>query len=265
MSVHFSFGKILPGIVLILLLGLSAQSLAQGEAREDRIVMRDGREYRGDILRQVPDSVVVLEMVGGSQLVLPQGEIAEIHRSPHRFRRIRYTLNTYRKPVFVHSRGLAHNVSMQYYPRRSDFGGIALGAGLYYRAVYRLSYRWGIGLGLGAESYEGGGLLPVTAEVSGDLLPSRFTPHYFAQAGYSFSLGPSWRNSAFEGGLTGQVGLGLKVRSRKRFEWVMAVTYRIQPVTETTGGWWWGGPNQPEPGTIERTYRGIGFQLGVWF
>lgn len=242
---------------------LNAQTGANGP-EEDRIVMRDGREFRGEIMSQIPDSVVVLEMIGGSKLVLAQRDILEIVPSPHRFKRVRYYLNRDRSPIVVRNHGFSNSFGIHFYPRRADWGGNTLAPGMYYSLNYRINHFVGLGLGAGLESYEGGALMPLFVQVSGDAHPGRITPSYYGRAGYGVGVAPSWRNSNFSGGLMFEGMAGVKYRTRSRLEWVTGIGFRYQSVQETPVLWAWPDPGQL-PVVIDRVFRGMVLHYAVNF
>ncbi len=248
---------------LFLEAGLFAQSGAAGP-EEDKIIMRDGREYRGDILSQIPDSVIVLEMIGGSKLVLAQADILEIIPSPHRYTRVRYYLNRDRSPIQVRNHGLSSNFAIHFYPRRANWGGNTLSPAMYYTLSYRFSHLYGLGLGAGIESYEGGSLLPVYVQFAGDATPARVTPTYYGRAGYGFGLAPSWRNARFKGGIMLEAVVGMKHRTRSSLEWVAGIGFRFQPVQETPALWGWPDPDRPN-GVVDRVYRNLVMHYAVNF
>ncbi len=254
-------------LFIITILLVSPLSLvAQYDATEDKVIMKDGTEYRGDIAMQIPDSIVVLSMVGGSKLILAQHEIESITYGQHRYKKIKYFINRNRKPLMVRNRGLASHMSFQFYPRSNEWGGTSLNAGLYYSLNYRLSHQLGIGGGLGIESYEGGAGMPAFLNISGDLTQAHVTPTYFVRTGYTFGVAPSWRNLDFQGGWMNEVGIGVKYRTRSKLEWVTGIGFRRQPVRETTNpGWWWGGGEPPQTQVIERVYNSLFLHYTVYF
>lgn len=254
---------------LLIILGFTLTSLslqAQYQATEDKVIMKDGTEYIGEIAMQIPDSIVVLNMVGGSKLVLPQHDVESITYDQHRYKKIKYFINRNRKPLVVHNHGLASHMSFQFYPRSNEWGGTSLNAGLYYSLNYRLSHQLGIGGGLGIEAYEGGAGLPAFLNISGDLTQAQVTPTYFVRTGYTFGVAPSWRNLDFQGGWMNEVGIGVKYRTRNKLEWVTGIGFRRQPVRETTNpGWWWTGAEPPEAQVIERVYNSLFLHYTVYF
>ncbi|MDP5171878.1 MAG: hypothetical protein NWR72_16635 [Bacteroidia bacterium] len=231
-------------------------------AREAKILMRDGTEYKGDILQQIPDSIVTIEMVGGSILVLAQRDIAEIVPVPHRYRSIKYYTNRNRKLVQVKTHGFVNQVSAEFYPRESQWGGTALGAGLHYSLNYRFSYLLGVGAGVGIEGYDGGAAMPIFANITGDLTPGRVTPTYFGKVGYAAGVASGWRNVNFQGGLMTEAGIGIKYRTRSNIEWVIGLGYRRQPVTEFPDPRWFG---QDLPLSIRTIHQGIAWHYSMLF
>lgn len=260
-NIAFSFLIILCGLLL-----RPQAVLAQSTPIEDQIFMKDGSVYTGEIAFQIPDSIVVLNMVGGSRLVLAQKDIESINYQQHRYKKIKYFINRNRKPLVVRNRGLASHMSLQFYPRANDWGGTSLNAGMYYSLNYRLNHQLGIGGGLGIEAYEGGAGMPAFINISGDLTQGHVTPTYFLRTGYTFGVAPSWRNLDFQGGWMNEVGIGVKYRSRSRLEWVAGMGFRRQPVTETTNpGWWWNGNEPVESQIIERVYNNLFVHYSVFF
>ena len=241
---------------------------AQFSGKEDVITMRDGTVYRGDIAYQIPDSIVVLNMVGGSRLILSQHEVETIQRGEHRYKRIKYFINRNRKPMMVRNRGLASHLSLQFYPRENQWGGTSLNAGMHYSLNYRFSHQLAAGLGLGIEGFEGGAGMPFYLNVSGDLSMAHVTPTYFVRSGYMLGVAPSWQNQSFEGGWMNEAGIGIKYRTRSRLEWVAGLGYRRQPVTETRSPLTWWDPNptpDPEIVPISRVFSSLFLHYSVYF
>jgi cytochrome c biogenesis protein CcdA len=103
-------------------------------------------------------------------------------------------------------------------------------------------YRWkpwlATGLGVGLSLYPQGTLLPVFAEVRSDLLKRALTPHFYAQAGYSFALKSTsdndWRREhRVKGGIMLDVGTGIKINTRSGFGYTFTAGYRVQQSEES--------------------------------
>jgi opacity protein-like surface antigen len=134
---------------------------------------------------------------------------------------------------------------------------------------YRLARQLQLGGGMGFSLYGWGPLMPVFAEIRGELLPNQNTPHYFARAGYNV---PLYRNrgintwdvntltsSKTKGGLMVEVGAGVNVYTRGGTGWLFAFSYRYQQVTDYYQNW------NNMPVTRRNGYRRLGFQIGLLF
>ncbi len=256
-------------LISFLIFSLAQVSFAQvdkGTPREDKILMRSGEEYHGDIVEQIPDSVVVLEMVGGSRLVIRQRDIREILPVEHRYRKIKYFVNRNRSPLMVRTQGFSHQLSFSIYPRQSGWGGTALNSALTYTLNYRFSHLLAAGAGSGIEAYEGGAAVPFYLQLSGDLFPGRVTPSYSLRTGYALGVAPSWINIDFDGGFLLEAAVGIKHRTRSRLEGFTGIGYRRQPVREVPNTGFWNFPtNEPQPVVIERVYSGLFIHYTLFF
>ncbi len=201
--------------------------------------MKDGTVYVGDIVKQIPDSIVVLQLISGSVLVLQADDIQEAAQVQARFVQVSYYPNYQKKLIRVVNRGFFHGTSWNFYPRRRtsrrNIGQVMVNSGLTYEAGYRFSHRLGIGAGIGLEGYEAGYGMPLFVTVRGDLLPARVTPTAYARVGYVVSLGEKNNNFFWGGqgdefgtGAMAEAGVGIKFRTRDREEWIMGLGYRYQ-------------------------------------
>ncbi|MDX2245321.1 MAG: hypothetical protein SF052_00990 [Bacteroidia bacterium] len=231
---------------------------------ENVIYLKDGSEIRGWILEQIPGEYVKVELVGGSILVYRQSEIEKITSEPTRYSRIIRKYNTKPQGIQYRDRGLYHFVATGFTTNDNMWGGSQLDVSLNYRAGYRFNQYLGLGLGVGIDEYDSGGIVPVFGEVSGDLLRRKRTPFYLAQAGYGIGVSTTWIADNLEGGLYYHLGAGLKVRTRSRAEWTFTMGYKSQQMTETLVQWI-DFNREPVRTVRERTVRGIVYQVAIGF
>jgi hypothetical protein len=104
-----------------------------------------------------------------------------------------------------------------------------------------------LGLGVGLSIFEVGYLIPLYADLRGDLLAKRkFSPHYFGQLGYNFEVfpegeglvGETWHsNYEAQGGIHYGFGAGLRVKTDAHYDWLFTLGVRNFRITERDQLW----------------------------
>ena len=229
---------------LCLLLFLTATALlAQPQAQPERdvLTLNNGWVLRGT-LTQNTDSVGIT-LADGSYFAFSRDEVLRISSEPW---------TDPAKPPFVYplQRGYYGTFGLALLTGQHPFGYPMVALDLQWTSGYQFGPRLATGGGIAVNFYESGFLLPIFAEVRGDLLERRFTPHYFARAGYSLPLyridqEQPWGNVepltedrlGARGGLMGELGLGLKMYTRGSVGWLFALSYRHQRSREVRTGW----------------------------
>jgi hypothetical protein len=256
-------------LFLMLAFGCFAWNSSFGQVfYEDVVELKDGSKIRGWIVEQIPGEYLKIELLGGSILVYQQSEIKKITKEYSRYKSIRRKINYRRGPILFNDTGLYRAFSLSLMFNEGEWGP-RVDPGFQLRAGYRFNQYLALGGGSGVEFYEAGVIVPLFAEINGDLWQKRITPHYLIQAGYGFGVAPTWMAEEFSGGLMGQGGIGFKVHSRRKLELTYMLLFKYQETTDVQAPWggWdpWGNPINPTTIIRERTFQSLAFQVSVNF
>ena len=253
---------ILKVLFFLLLLGSLNPYIQAQLSTEDVVYLKDGTVYYGKIIDQKVGEYIKLEFIGGSILVVEQEKIEKITRKPTRYRSVRRERNYPVRSLHYHEKGLYKAVSGAFAFSESRWGGPFLDLSLNYRMGYRFSRYLGIGAGVGLDGYQAGMIVPLFADIHGDLFRKYKSPYYHFQFGYGLGATPGWNVTEIEGGMMGYGALGIKIRSKRKVEWAFSVGFKAQENLERQ---WIGGGR--EPNIIERdiVYRRILWQTSLFF
>lgn len=228
--------------ILCLLALLSLSSLfAQTERQREVLTLKNGWVLRGSVT-QTPDSVGIT-LADDSYLVFPREEVVSLRSEPWP--------EPSTRPPFAYPAGRGYYGAFSF--------AILTGQSTYYYTSATLDLQWtngyrfrpwlNVGGGLAVNFYDSGFLMPIFAELRGDILPRRLTPHYFVRTGYSL---PLYRSDRYEnivavpqtsasvgsyGGLMGEAGAGLKVYTRGGIGWLFSLSYRHQRILDRYLNW----------------------------
>jgi hypothetical protein len=129
-----------------------------------------------------------------------------------------------------------------------------------------ISGRAGLGIGLGAEFWKEGMFYPVFAHFFYDFKPSDNTPFAFINLGEAFGKRDS--TSSYEsgkGGLLFSIGIGLRKRIGKRFQFEYELFYRYQAITSNYRTYYDTIASHYTTTEYKVPYNFIGFKIGVLF
>lgn len=250
--------------VLTLLLSFGWNSLnAQLYLSDDVLYLHSGDIIRGRILSQDSESIRI-ELLGGTVLVYRLDEVERIQDEPSPFRRVKVRLGyEYRKTSF-RERGLYHIVSLDWSFNQNQWNETRLDPHLRYAAGYHFDRYVNLGLGTGLDSYEGGLIIPWYVDFRGDLWEKKVTPTYYANLGYGFVAAEGWPVDNMTGGVMMGLGVGWKINTPRKAEWLITLGYKIQNTYQERSSWGWWDPSQSRiAGT--RQYRKVVFQTALAF
>ena len=235
---------------------------------EDIVHLKDGSKIRGWIVEQIPGDHIKIELLGGSILVYQQDEIEKITKEYSQYKSIRRRINHHRGPILYNDKGFYGAFSLGFMFNEGQWG-LRIDPGFQLRAGYRLNQFLGVGGGTGVEFYESGVIVPFFLELNGDVLQRRITPHYMVQAGYGLGVAPTWIAEEFRGGLMGQGGVGLKMHTRRKLEFMYMLVFKYQETTDVQIPWdrWdpWGNPVQTTRLVRQRAFQSLALQLSIGF
>lgn len=254
---------ILLGMVLMTTTSLS--SLAQPRNHTDVLFLKNGWILHGEVVKT--DSSYVL--------TTPQGQVfsfapAEVDR--HGFQGPTPEAKDSKPWTFTYPEaGLTGTMQLSLLSGGQDLGG-GITAVTTPELSLSMGYRWNhwlsTNLGTGLTFFEQGHLLPVFAEVRGDVWPTKGTLFYFGRLGYGFMpfQNATWvdgfgneRELDARGGAMYEIGAGVKVFTLAQYAIGLSISYRGQNATFANGGW---GGNLIRD---EVSFQRIGIQLGLAF
>ena len=242
-------------LFLVIIWGFMPNVYSQNVYEEDVLYLKNGGVIRGTIIEQVPGEHVKIELLGGSIFVFTEEEIDVVTKEP-----MKYAIQPSRRAARL-KRPISFREKQWYYQVSTNLGiGTDVSSvNLHYRMGYYFNHYLGIGIGAGLDRYEEGLIIPVYVDIQGDLWKKKIAPHYYLNAGYGFAVSPSWFMDELQGGYHGQVGIGLKINTRSRSEWIIDGGFKLQDSWQL--GSLWGDPALTFQGS--RLYRRL--ILGVTF
>jgi hypothetical protein len=249
--------------LLLMSLLLCTAGFAQKRYAEDVLYLKNGSIIRGNITEQVVGSHVKIEIMGGSVFVYREAEIDQITREAALYRSITLKLRKELIPIHYRSPGMYHLASFDLGFAEGEWGPIATPS-LRYRTGYYFNRHLSVGVGTGFDFYERGTLMiPLVADIRGDLSHKRVTPHYFLNAGYGFAGAKGWGMDRLTGGITGQIGGGIKLHTRRKYEWLFTSGFRFQQTYQEFNIW----TGQTEPVLVQGNlrYNRVFFEAAIGF
>jgi len=214
------------GLILIILC-YSINSLVAQKAIQDELLLKTGETLYGQIIEQVPGEYIKLVLNDGSEKTLSPDEVVLIKK---RGDIISLSKKDRKKGATTfREKGLYHLFSMGYAFGQNQWGGVT-NVTYHYSAGYHINQYLNAGIGIGLEPYDIGLITPLYAEVRGDLFKKKITPHYFLRAGYGL---PHIRGfwgipDTISGGLYYHAGAGLKINTRRKFEFITSLGFKQQ-------------------------------------
>lgn len=216
-------------------------TMAQTQRLRDIVYLDNGWILRGTLF-QTTDSVGIFT-ADDNYFKFHRDQVRRIEQEPWPNED-----NTSSKPPFVYDdkTGYYSGFAMSFLAGQSGpWGNPALTLDLSFFNGYRFRRVLQVGGGVGMSFYGEGPLLPIYAELRGDLLPHQMTPHYFARAGYAVAL---YRPDSFDengiqqpsqarGGFMLEGGGGLKLYTRGSVGWFLGMGYRVQLADESFQNW----------------------------
>lgn len=259
-------------LFILLFMGLFCAANAQEQATH-KIYLKDGRIVEGTIVEQKFGESITIKTEDGEQLTFEEKEVELLVRTQasstnlsfHTSTTVPPTRRVYRQSLpikYREDKTMYHMVVFGLGFGESNWGGVTATPTIPgYRMGYRYNQYLNAGVGVGLEPYEGGLMLPIFAELHGDVgKQKKIMPHYFGQLGYGAALAPGWQVSELKGGLYYHYGVGYKINTRGRLDWTVTCGLKSQKTWQRRQDWRW-------PGDIvgNRTYNRLVFQLSMGF
>lgn len=196
------------GILIVIALFVACNLQAQ----MDVIVLKNGSEIRGIILEETTETIK-LKTKDGSIWVFKKEEVLE--KKP--FRPIPLDKGYYGALTF------------------GALGGSEVSANLTMVNGYQISPHWGVGLGIGIESFYGRPYLPLFAEGRFNILKSGSTPFLNLGLGYDIVIQDLERN---KGGFLAQGLIGFKHELGTHFGIMTGIGFRYSRLRFENSNWW---------------------------
>lgn len=243
---------------------------------QDVLYLKNGSVLRGRFIDSATDSVVRIEIAGGSIFA---HRTEEIERIVHNERAVvedfeRYTrhskgvekedLKAMRGTWFHHS-GMKASVGWSSYSLTGTIG-------IMHSSGYYIRHWLGIGAGASIERNTGYTLAPMYLSLRGILTPSYNALFYGFDIGYNLPFRSSGQGSEWtsretlsaKGGIYLHPSIGLRFYSRSRAHFTLDIGYVFQTASYTYRDMWWDG-SFGEPYTESRRWARPTLRLGMMF
>ncbi|MEO1448114.1 MAG: hypothetical protein AAFV07_01220 [Bacteroidota bacterium] len=259
MAYHTSFRKSF--LLFLALISLLPSLWGQNPSfKDDLVYLRNGWILRGKHTFAYGDSTLKIVTEEGHTFVFPKDEVLRIEQVK-------------RKPnlsdnFVIKDKGYTQLWSVALLWGSPDRSAFTTASSLHAQSLhgYKFNQYCTVSSGVGASLYGPGLLMPLLADVRGDLGKGSIRFHYYVQGGYALPLydREEWWSeeedifTAF-GGTTLDQGLGIHIFTRRKLSWVWTLSYRIQKSRELYE-YSWGTTSEQE-----FTYRRLGFQIGMMF
>ena len=213
--------------------------------------LKNGSELHGLVVERVPGSHLVIQMVGGSSLKVPEADIEKLSQEKPDdmfiFRYLRNNKKGTKGPVTGRQPGLAFQWGFTLTPSTDNWGTLILYPGLNMKAMYNLQKGWSLGGGMAVTPYGPGGTVPFFGEVQKVLGPQGQVahPYLFGQLGYGYGAWENWNTRDFSGGVMSQLGAGYMIQTRRRTEWLFSLAFTLQQASFREVPW-----DFPSPGEL---------------
>lgn len=251
--------------IFLMSIGMQAQIKT---LEEDVVYLHDGSMLRGTITNQVPGKSVMLITFDQTEFHLNTSDIDRIVREPSQYTRIKVRYNGDVVPiVYDASQGFYKGYSVGLAVNESN-GSFAIET----RGGYKWRHWLQTGLVSGLNPYNAGLIIPVAAEVRGDLFQKAVTPFYFVQGGYGITATQSLSHRVYNGGGLVHAGIGLTFKTRTAVDYQLSLGYKWQGTYqefEEQPPFFWTPDNQipPDPVLVtgNRNYRRITIMFSTSF
>lgn len=203
---------------LIPIITLSAQN-------RDQVTLKNGSVIRGDIVEIIPDGNVTINDAAGNTWVHAMSEVSSIEQVEKPVAAVgdNYPSSWVNMTTIGFLAGSQNSNQAAPFSLLTSFG-------------YNHSPGLYTGLGIGVETLNINHI-PVFVDLQYFLRKKEVSPVLILRGGYAL---PSKRESdnygnvnTFKGGLTGSIGVGLKIRTKENFAWDVDLLYRYMQISYT--------------------------------
>lgn len=261
---------LLLGFLALYFLPSAVVAQKKGAAKEDVMYLKNGSVLRGKVVDSSRDTVVRIQVMGGSIFAHSLTEIDTLVREQaikeNEYFQYANSLSRQKIDLSALKGTWFHHTNMKVsvgYNSNQPVGVIAL----QHSSGYFVKPWLGIGAGASIERNAGYTLMPVFASFRGILSNTPNSFYYSCDVGYNVAfMGEAnnnwgWRTmTKAEGGLYIHPALGIRFFSPSRLHFTLDVGYVLQKVSYTYNGDW-----NPEPYTEHNTWLRPALRLGVMF
>lgn len=229
-TIHSTYIRLI--VILFISIFFSANLSAQGKHTkwyfEATVELYNGSILKGELVEHT-DSLIKIELLGGSILAYPKSEVKSVHVSDQK---VYKKVKTY---IFQRS---GWNVSLF---ANLNLGQDDAGVGGFLNVGYQFNDHVNIGVGTGLQQYstwEGTASIPIYAFLSGNFLEAPNTPYYHVAAGFGLAtpFGDDFYDDA-EGGLYVHPSLGMRFDLYKGTSFLLEMGYQFHNARFSRTDW----------------------------
>ncbi len=226
--------KRFPGYIILLLFLLNVLPAMAQSYVEDVVYFDNGNIIRGQIIEILPDSTLIIQVIGGSQLVFNMNDIDHISKEDM-LKPVKYHgIPVLRDSGFFNSYLIGFAIGNG----ESNWGRTSY-SGFSFETIYGYYFNHyvGLGAGIGLHNYSAGSnlMIPLYLHFEGTVLHKAITPFYFFNTGYEFL----WSNPIVSGHGSPYLNLGIGTRfftARKVF-WQISAGFLHSGATLMINDW----------------------------
>ena len=240
---------------------LSLYAQSKKATHYDVIYLKDGSEFRGELLEYQP-TYIKIKALGGKKIVFERTEVEKIIQEP-----IQIVSKGNKKSYAFKEQGLYQAVFASFLPGTAAWND-DFAEGFGFRGVVGKQWnRWiGTGIGLGIENYyptQGETVYPLFLELRGYLAAQNVAPYYTLAGGYSFTIKNEEAGIVdAKGGYLLHPAVGLRFGGSAKTNFTLDVGIQLQKATFTRGGNTWRGAETQE---YQMLYKRLAIRLGMLF
>lgn len=240
---------------------LANTAFGQSKPTEDLVYLKNGWILRGNHSFSVGDSILTIRTKDGNTFVFAKDDVIRIEEVPRK--------RTFSDEFVIRDKGYTQLWSASMLWGSPDINAYSTAASLHAQTLhgYKFNQYLSVSGGLGFSLYGPGLMMPLLADIRGDLGKGSVRFHYYAQGGFALPLYDRegiWgveEEDVFQafGGAVYDQGFGVHIFTRRKLSWIWTVGYRIQQNREVYDYPWGTRSDQ------RYTYRRLGFSLGMMF
>lgn len=231
---------------------------------EDVVYLKNGSIIRGKIIQLDKKSHVRIEILGGSELVYPYSEVKDIKLELAKYKKIKVVYPRQHAPITLRQKGYYHIIGWGTGFGQNNWEN-TVSLNLQYSLGYYFNQYLQVGGSVGIDAYGSAGFMPFEVEIRGDLTKKTIMPHYFLQAGYGHPFIKSWEIQDLKGGATLHAGVGIKINTRRKTEWLFTLGFKAQQSYQERNEGWDPWAQRTIVSTGVRRYQRIVFMTSLGF